>query len=64
MIEPRLGELAMTVNMINTEWKQAEDIFDLDMKELGDHPPSFAVPEPKSTNETCTLSVVCCCCSA
>jgi len=55
----------MTVDMISTEREHVEDIFDLDMKELADSPlPFVAQPQMKSTNETCTVSVACCCCSS
>jgi hypothetical protein len=61
----REEEVAMDVAMINEEQGQAEDIFDLDldMKELGDNLPS-SVAAGCNTQVTCTLSVLCCCCSS
>ena len=53
----------MGIITINTTREQAEDVFDLDMKELGNNPPSLGVPAPCPSDVTCSISFVCCCCS-
>ena len=54
----------MPINKVAMKREGIEDIFDLDIKEIADTSPVSAVPAPKNTNETCSISVVCCCCSA